>query len=117
MMKDGSTAGRGLTCFAIPGRPSPAGFPDEEAADGTKLQCPQERDTQSPHRQLAKLVSKRFAQHRVFSVARKFVSYPALYFACNLDFRGRVYACSDDLSPQGNDLQRGLLEFAEGDAC
>lgn len=27
----------------------------------------------------------------------------------------RFYACSDDLSPQGNDLQRGLLEFAHGD--
>jgi DNA-directed RNA polymerase len=59
--------------------------------------------------------SKRFAQYRIFKAAEKFVTEPRIYFAYNMDFRGRVYACSDDLSSQGNDIQRGLLEFAEGE--
>ena len=30
------------------------------------------------------------------------------------DWRGRMYTCSNLLSPQGDDLARGLLEFSEG---
>lgn len=93
----------------VPGRLS-----DEEAADKERL-IAHKNEIRKAKTANAKMISKRFAQHRIFATAERFVSYPAIYFAYNLDFRGRVYACSDDLSPQGNDLQRGLLEFAEGD--
>lgn len=93
----------------VPGRLS-----DEEAADKERL-IAHKNEIRKAKTANAKMISKRFAQHRIFAMAERFVSYPAIYFAYNLDFRGRVYACSDDLSPQGNDLQRGLLEFAEGD--
>lgn len=93
----------------VPGRLS-----DEEAANKERL-IAHKNEIRKVKTANAKMISKRFAQHRIFSTAERFVSYPAIYFAYNLDFRGRVYACSDDLSPQGNDLQRGLLEFAEGD--
>lgn len=63
----------------------------------------------------AAMFSKRMSEHRIYAAAKKFVTYKEIYFAHNLDSRGRAYACSDDLSPQGNDLQRGLLEFAQGD--
>jgi len=38
----------------------------------------------------------------------------ALYFVHSLDFRGRVYPVATYLSPQGPDLARALLVFAEG---
>lgn len=37
----------------------------------------------------------------------------AIYFPHNLDFRGRVYPLCSYLSPQGGDLSRGLLTFAD----
>lgn len=37
-----------------------------------------------------------------------------LFFPYSLDFRGRVYPIPDTLHPQGPDLHRGLLQFAEG---
>lgn len=37
-----------------------------------------------------------------------------IYFPYILDFRGRVYAVPAFLNPQGSDLARGLLTFAQG---
>ena len=39
------------------------------------------------------------------------VEYETLYFQHNLDSRGRIYALSPYLSPQGNDAQKALLRF------
>ncbi len=47
-------------------------------------------------------------------VARKFKDYPALWFVYFADFRGRKYAATTGVSPQGSDLQKALLEFGEG---
>lgn len=94
--------------------PIPEDLSQEDVKDLQKL-IARKNEKRKVYEANAKLISKRFAQHRIFSAARKFVVYPQIYFAYNLDFRGRVYACSDDLSPQGNDMQRGLLEFAKGD--
>lgn len=51
---------------------------------------------------------------RVINIADKFANEDALWFPCQLDFRGRVYPLPTDLNPQGPDYSRGLLEFAEG---
>lgn len=47
-------------------------------------------------------------------VATKFVEYDALHFVYFCDFRGRKYAMTTGVSPQGSDLQKALLHFAEG---
>lgn len=47
-------------------------------------------------------------------VARKFKDYPHLYFVYFVDFRGRKYVKTTGVSPQGSDLQKALLEFADG---
>ena len=39
---------------------------------------------------------------------------PAIWFPHNLDFRGRLYPIPQFVSPQGDDRQKGLLEFADG---
>lgn len=38
----------------------------------------------------------------------------AIFFAYNLDFRGRIYPICSFLSPQGADLSKALLRFSEG---
>ncbi|CAJ0898192.1 hypothetical protein R6138_04189 [Ralstonia thomasii] len=38
----------------------------------------------------------------------------AFYFPWNLDWRGRMYPATTLVSPQGSDLCKGLLEFADG---
>ena len=62
-----------------------------------------------------KLLSKRLAALRVASYANKFAQYDAIYFPQQLDFRGRMYSVPQLLNPQGTDLAKGLLVFAEGD--
>lgn len=60
--------------------------------------------------------AKRFSQfltfERAFTVAKRFRDEPEFYFPHYLDFRGRMYPIPADLSPQGQDLHRGLLTFA-----
>lgn len=51
---------------------------------------------------------------RTLGQAGLYHSYQALYFVYSTDFRGRVYCQSSLISPQGNDLQKGLIKFAEG---
>lgn len=46
--------------------------------------------------------------------AQFFREYPALFFVYFLDSRGRVYPLTYGLNPQGSDLQKSLLQFAEG---
>lgn len=103
----------------IPGRstvrlPLPERLTDEEFADEARAKK-WRAEARAKHLQRDQALSRRIALRRTLEVAKKFATCPAIYFAHNLDFRGRVYACSDDMSPQGNDLQRGLLEFARGD--
>lgn len=56
---------------------------------------------------------KRLSALQVLRLARKFAN-DAFYMPHNLDFRGRMYAIPLHLTPQGDDLCRGLLMFARG---
>jgi DNA-directed RNA polymerase len=51
---------------------------------------------------------------KILGTARRMSKFERFYFPSNLDFRGRMYPISDYLSPQGTDLSRGLLYFADG---
>lgn len=59
-------------------------------------------------------MSRARSLYRVLSAATTVEDRPAVWFAYNLDFRGRIYPITDALSPQGDDLQKSLLTFAEG---
>lgn len=50
---------------------------------------------------------------RVYRAAEQMRSYERFYFPYSVDFRGRIYPMVSRLSPQGNDLQKALLRFAE----
>ena len=61
-------------------------------------------------------VSKCLLLGRIMSSAVRYSKYEQMYFVYNCDFRGRIYAASSGFSPQGPDLSKGILEFAEGKA-
>jgi DNA-directed RNA polymerase len=61
-----------------------------------------------------KLASKRLMIDGTVRTAEKFKSERAIYFPYNLDFRGRIYAIPSGLTPQGHDVAKGLLTFANG---
>lgn len=57
----------------------------------------------------------RTAMIRLIDLVNQFRHEPQMFFVCNVDFRGRVYpVVSTLLSPQGDDVAKGLLTFAEG---
>lgn len=56
--------------------------------------------------------SKRLSLEFTLEQANKFAGYPAIWFPHNLDWRGRVYSVPM-FNPQGNDMTKGLLEFAK----
>ncbi|WP_266031186.1 DNA-directed RNA polymerase [Brucella intermedia] len=62
----------------------------------------------------AKRVSRIISYRRCLVLAARFRNEPEFYFPHMLDFRGRMYPIPSDLSPQGEDLHRGLLMFAKG---
>lgn len=66
------------------------------------------------HADNAKRVSQFLAQRRTLTLARRLAEEPEFFFPHHLDFRGRMYSIVSDLSPQGRDLDRGLLTFAKG---
>jgi DNA-directed RNA polymerase len=53
---------------------------------------------------------------RTMQVVAKVKDAKAFYFPYNTDFRGRVYPVCTYLNPQGDDLSKALLTFAEGKA-
>jgi len=62
----------------------------------------------------ARSVSKRVATGQKIKLAEEFAEYPAIWFPYNLDFRGRAYPLPPLLNPQGDDIAKGVLHFAEG---
>jgi DNA-directed RNA polymerase len=66
------------------------------------------------HEYNAKLKSKRIALLTKLATARSLADEEAIYFPHSLDFRGRVYSMTSELSPQGDDIAKGLIMFADG---
>lgn len=63
----------------------------------------------------AEQAMKVIAAERIEAMCNTYQSFPAFYYPHRCDFRGRMYpVTSGGLQPQGDDLSRGLLEFAEG---
>lgn len=58
--------------------------------------------------------SKFLRYHTIMKTTEFFKDYPELYFVFQCDFRGRFYATSRDITMQGSDLNKSLLELAHG---
>lgn len=57
--------------------------------------------------------SRRMAMELTLEQAGRFAKYDRIWFPYNVDFRSRVYALPAAISPQGNDLSKGLLMLAD----
>ena len=66
------------------------------------------------HSHNARTESRRTAVQRTLEVAEEFKTEDRIYFPHSLDWRGRMYPLPQDLNPQGDDLSKSLLRFAEG---
>ena len=66
------------------------------------------------HDKNRRAISGRLAVLFTLSLAKKFKSFPAIYFPHNLDTRGRAYPLPAFLNPQGADWCKALLEFSRG---
>lgn len=72
------------------------------------------RDMAEWHTQM-KLRTQRYGRmFNVFRVGSQFKNEREIYFVYHADFRGRFYPFTTGLNPQGSDLQRACLKFAEG---
>lgn len=59
-----------------------------------------------------KLANQKMSIWNNMTTARKYAEFERIYMPWQLDFRGRIY-CVTNLSPQGEDYVKALLEFAE----
>ncbi len=74
------------------------------------------RETAEWHTQ-RKLLGSRYARfYSATRAAEMFKDYPAIYFVYFADSRGRLYPLTHGVSPQGSDMGKALLHFAEGKA-
>lgn len=58
--------------------------------------------------------SKSFEISRIISMAKSYTAYGDFWFVYQCDFRGRLYASSSGLNPQGAEYNKALLRFSEG---
>lgn len=66
------------------------------------------------HKRNAQLASRLSSIEETFTAVGRLVDEPVFYFPHMLDFRGRLYPIPSAISPQGNDLHKGLLLAAYG---
>ena len=72
------------------------------------------REAHKIHKHNSISLSKRFQVQRLINLSEKFSTEERFYFPYNLDFRGRVYPKVPFLTPQGSELTKALLLFADG---
>lgn len=65
------------------------------------------------HLQESARKSRALRAYIALQTAEKFSQYEKIYFPWNIDYRGRCYPIPTAISPQGDDIQKALLLFAE----
>jgi len=96
--------------------PDPGPKPEfPEGADEAEIRAWKARAHKWYSEKKVRMVKHMRAQ-RTFQAAQELSEYPAIWFSYYADFRGRVYARSNSVSPQGDDLSKGLLRFRDGKA-
>lgn len=118
MERGGATAGLPRRIeLPLPPRPStvPEGVASKDlTAQGREDLAVWKAEAAKIHNENAKNEQERVILAQKLYVAQRFAEEEAIYFPHYLDFRGRVYPMASYLNPQGDDVSKGLLEFAEG---
>ncbi|TPX33106.1 DNA-directed RNA polymerase [Synchytrium microbalum] len=109
--KDDKNAVAGLPAIG-PKSPQPA-KPSEEAIKGDpSLLKTYLQESKLWQNEATSLYSQRCSEAYKIEIAKAFVGH-TVYFPHNVDFRGRAYPIPPHLNHMGNDLCRGIMEFAE----
>jgi DNA-directed RNA polymerase, mitochondrial len=94
---------------AIPAPPQPADMDtNEDAAKAWRKQA------KGVKRRNNSLISRMKRSHSIVTTAQTFTEHDKFHFPHMLDFRGRIYSIVSGMSPQGDDLGRGLMVFRQG---
>jgi DNA-directed RNA polymerase len=94
--------------------PAPARLPDHEFEALEKSEKARiKRRNQSIHDANAAMRAQRTEVYRRVGLAKRLSRFPVMWFPHDADFRGRIYPLPQDLTPQGDSLSKGLLEFAD----
>jgi DNA-directed RNA polymerase len=105
----------GITCASLPRMELEAVPPkphDIEKNEDARKQW--SRAAREVHNRNAAAKGKILSVEKTTRLATSLVNEEAIYFPKVVDFRGRVYDLPSFLKPQGDDLSKGLLEFANG---
>lgn len=101
--------------YIIPQCPLPKDLAKKDMSDGQREIFENwKEEARVVHTMERERVSKCFQAIRVMRLANEFSEYDRFWFVYQCDFRGRIYATTSGLSPQGPDFSKGLLQFAEG---
>lgn len=97
----------------------PYPYPDKEKEDSytdeeKEIVKKWKRETYETHKRNIQKRSLRISAATIIRIANDFKEYEKIYFPHQMDFRGRLYPIPVLLQPQGSDLAKGLLRFAEG---
>ncbi len=65
------------------------------------------------HEENVRIMSKKISVMHTLQTAKRYAEYDRIYFPANVDFRQRLYYLTQ-LSPQGPDFIKALLQFSEG---
>lgn len=101
----------------IPPRPAevPEDVPISELShEGKRALRAWKAQAKQAYERNAERVSARFSFQQKLWVAEKFAAEPAIWFPYQIDSRGRIYAIPSMVTPQGDDLSKALLRFADG---
>ena len=93
------------------GLPLPAKPADIEENEGARKQYRVE--AARVHLQNLQITGHRIGFSIALDIAKRYEGFRKIYFPYQLDFRGRIYAVPH-LNPQGSDVQKALLRFANG---
>jgi DNA-directed RNA polymerase len=110
--------------YEVPACPVPEEFKDLRGKELKKYLTDEEWNNFVEWRREATVVyqrdnkrkSKYLDFHRTMSTADIYKDFERLYFVYTCDSRGRIYAKSDTINPQGDDFQKGMIRFANGKA-
>ena len=93
----------------------PPPFPDSKSASDMKEAVKKwKREAFEIHKKNIQNRSLRLLFSQILKIAIKFEEYEKIWFPYQMDFRGRLYPIPVLLNPQGSDLSKGLLRFAQG---
>jgi DNA-directed RNA polymerase, mitochondrial len=71
------------------------------------------RQTSERYEQERERAGQAITTYKIITTAERLAGVPSVHFAWSCDFRGRVYPIATYLHPQGRDICRGVLTFAD----